>query len=62
MGADRSGNDLPLRLQGLRPRYLLNLLHRPHDLDKDGNPGLRAATNAHIKYLIDPGLGLTEES
>jgi hypothetical protein len=27
----------------------------------DTNPGLRAATNAHIRYRIDPGLGITED-
>jgi pimeloyl-ACP methyl ester carboxylesterase len=61
MGADRAGNDLPLRLQGLRPRYQLNLMHRPKDVENEPNPGLRAASTAHIKYRIDPGLGLTEE-
>lgn len=61
MGADQAGNDLPLRLQGLKRRYLLNMMHRPHDLDKEPNPGLRAASTVHIRYRIDPGLGLTED-
>ena len=61
MGADRAGNDLPLRLQGLAARYLPNIMHRPKDVENDPNPGLRAASTAHIKYRIDPGLGLTEE-
>jgi pimeloyl-ACP methyl ester carboxylesterase len=61
MGADRAGNDLPLRLQGLQSRYLTNLVHRPRDLDKETNPGLLAATNAHVRYRIDPGLGITED-
>jgi dienelactone hydrolase len=60
MGADPAGNDLPLRLQGLQRRYLLNMVHRPRDLEKEPNPGLRAASTAHIRYRIDPGLGLTE--
>jgi pimeloyl-ACP methyl ester carboxylesterase len=60
MGADRAGNDLPLRLQGLQARYLLNIMHRPKDLENEPNPGLRAASTAHVKYRIDPGLGLTE--
>lgn len=61
MGADRAGNDLPLRLQGLQARYLLNIMHRPRDVENDPNPGLRAASTAHVKYRIDPGLGLTED-
>ena len=61
MGADRAGNELPLRLQGLQARYLLNIVHRPRDLENDPNPGIRAASNAHVKYRIDPGLGLTED-
>ena len=61
MGADQVGNDLPLRLQGLKRRYLLNMMHRPRDLDNEPSPGLRAASTVHIRYRIDPGLGLTEE-
>ena len=61
MGADRAGNDLPLRLQGLQARYLLNIMHRPKDVENEPNPGLRAASTAHVKYRIDPGLGLTED-
>jgi len=60
MGADRAGNDLPLRLQGLRRRYLLNMMYRPRDVENDLNPGVRAASTVHIRYRIDPGLGLTE--
>ena len=60
MGADQSGNDLPLRLQGLKRRYLLNLNYRPRDVENSDNPGMRAATNAHVRYRIDPGLGLDE--
>jgi len=55
------GHDLPLRLEGLRSRYLLNMLYRAHDLDNEPNPGLRGASTAHIRYRIDPGLGLTED-
>lgn len=61
MGADAAGNDLPLRLQGLQRRYLLNMMHRPVDLETDPHPGLRAASTAHIRYRIDPGLGLTDD-
>jgi pimeloyl-ACP methyl ester carboxylesterase len=61
MGADQAGNDLPFRLQGLQRRYLMNMMHRSHDLEKDLNPGLRAGSTVHIRYRIDPGLGLTED-
>ena len=61
MGADRAGNDLPLRLQGLQRRYLLNMIHRSPDVEKEPTPGGRAASTAHIRYRIDPGLGLTED-
>ena len=52
---------MTLRLQGLRRRYLLNMMHRPRDLENEPNPGLRAASTTHIRYRIDPGLGLTED-
>jgi hypothetical protein len=61
MGADRMGNDLPLRLEGLKPRYLLNVVHRPRDVEKEPNPGIKAASNARVRYRIDPGLGITED-
>jgi pimeloyl-ACP methyl ester carboxylesterase len=61
MGGDDAGNDLPLRVQGLQRRYLLNMMYRPVDLEKNPNPGLRAASTVHIRYRIDPGLGLTED-
>lgn len=61
MGADRAGNDLPLRQQGLQARYLLNIMHRPRNVENEPNLGLRAASTGHVKYRIDPGLGLTED-
>jgi pimeloyl-ACP methyl ester carboxylesterase len=61
MGADQAGNDLPLRLQGLTRRYLLNMMHRSRDLENEPNLGLRAASTVHVRYRIDPGLGLTED-
>src|SRR5437773_1777332 len=61
MGADRAGNDLPLRLQGLQRRYLLNMIYRSPDVEKEPTPGGRAASTVHIRYRIDPGLGLTED-
>ena len=61
MGADQAGNDLPLRLQGLKRRYLMNLNYRPRDVETNPNPGSRAASTVHIRYRIDPGLGLSED-
>jgi hypothetical protein len=61
MGADQAGNDLPLRLQGLQRRYLLNMNFREPDVEKESRPGARAASTVHIRYRIDPGLGLTED-
>ena len=61
MGADQAGNDLPLRLQGLQRRYLMNMMHRPRDVENDPSPGMRAASTVHIRYRIDPALGLTED-
>ena len=61
MGADQAGNDLPLRLQGLQRRYLLNMVYRNPDVEKEETFGGRAASTAHIRYRIDPGLGLTED-
>jgi len=61
MGADLSGHDLPLRLKGLRSRYLLNMIHRHPDVEQEPMPGGRAASTAQVRYRIDPGLGLTEE-
>src|SRR5438477_10287067 len=61
MGADQAGNDLPLRLQGLQRRYLMNMMHRPRDAENDPSPGMRAASTVHIRYRIDPALGLTED-
>ena len=61
MGGDQAGNELPLRIQGLERRYLMNMMYRPRDLENEPNPGMRAASTAHIRYRIDPGLGITED-
>jgi hypothetical protein len=53
------GGDLPLRLQGLEQRYLANLLFPQEDIEN--HPLHRAASTLHIRYRIDPGLGVTEE-
>ena len=54
-----AGGDLPLRLEGLKARYLLNLNSR------DPGPAraqefARHADTRHIRYGIDPGLGVDE--
>jgi hypothetical protein len=60
MGADAS-HDLPLRLQGLQRRYLLNMVYRDPDAEKETTFGGRAGSTVHVRYRIDPGLGLTED-
>jgi hypothetical protein len=54
-------DELPLRIQGLERRYLMNMMYCPRDVENTPNPGLRAASTAHIRYRIDPGLGITED-
>src|SRR5262249_12548807 len=54
-----TGGDLPLRLQGLEQRYLANLVFSQEDVAN--HPLYRAASTLHIRYRIDPGLGVTEE-
>jgi dienelactone hydrolase len=61
MGADEAGNDLPMRLQGLEQRYLMNMTYRHPDVEKEPAPGTRAGSTVHVRYRIDPGLGLTAE-
>jgi pimeloyl-ACP methyl ester carboxylesterase len=50
------GGDLPLRLEGLRPRYARNmtLFNRTETLGQSGS-------TLHIRYRIDPGLGVDED-
>lgn len=50
------GGDLPLRLQGLRPRYFPNMIlfRRTQTLG-------RAGSTLHVRYRIDPGLGVDED-
>jgi pimeloyl-ACP methyl ester carboxylesterase len=50
------GGDLPLRLQGLPPfyvRYLMSEFAEAQHL-------MRAASTVHVRYRIDPGLGVSE--
>lgn len=55
-----SGGDLPLRLEGLKQRYLLNLNSRDPGPDR-AQEFARHASTAHVRYRIDPGLGVSEE-
>src|SRR5262249_15666955 len=50
------GGDLPLRLQGLRRRYFQNMIlfRRTQMLG-------RAGSTLHVRYRIDPGLGVDED-
>lgn len=61
MGADQAGHDLPLRLQGLERRYLMNMVYRNPDVEKETTFAGRAASTVHIRYRIDAGLGLSED-
>jgi hypothetical protein len=51
------GGDLPLRLQGLRQRYVPNMLAE----GPVRGPLGRAASTLGIRYHIDPGLGVNED-
>lgn len=54
------GGDLPQRMQGLAARYTQNLSPAGNP-NAATSPGTRARTNRHIRYRIDPELGITEE-
>ncbi len=51
------GGDLPLRLQGLRQRYVANMLVSVPRTEPLG----RAGSTLHIRYRVDPGLGVDED-
>jgi pimeloyl-ACP methyl ester carboxylesterase len=51
-----SGGPRPFAGEGLAARFLANIADGVGD-----RPGLRAATNAHVRYSLDPGLGLDAE-
>jgi pimeloyl-ACP methyl ester carboxylesterase len=51
------GGDLPLRLQGLRQRYVPNMLVAA----EASGPLGRAGSTLGIRYHIDPGLGVNED-
>jgi pimeloyl-ACP methyl ester carboxylesterase len=55
------GGDLPLRLDGLKPRYLVNL--NPRDPGPQHEQELaRHASTSHVRYRIDAGLGVDEDT
>jgi hypothetical protein len=39
----------------------MNMTYREPDVEKEAMPGARAASTLHVRYRIDPGLGLSEE-
>jgi hypothetical protein len=50
------GGDLPLRLQGLRQRYVPNMLVSISMTEPLG----RSGSTLHVRYRVDPGLGVDE--
>ncbi len=54
------GGDLPLRLEGMQQRYIMNLNSRDPGADR-ARELARHASTVHIRYGIDPGLGVTED-
>ncbi len=54
-----AGGDVPLRLEGLKSRYLLNLNPRDPGPQR-AQEFARHADTRHIRYGIDPGYGLDE--
>lgn len=55
------GGDLPLRLEGLKPRFIMNL--NPRDPGPQHAQELaRHASTTHVRYRIDTGLGVDEET
>ena len=54
------GGDLPLRLEGMKQRYIMNLNTRDPGPDR-AREFARHASTAHIRYHVDPGLGVTDE-
>jgi len=52
-----SGGDVPLRLEGLKQRYFLNLVPRQPSA-RGAQEFARHADTRHVRYDIDPGHGL----
>jgi pimeloyl-ACP methyl ester carboxylesterase len=55
------GGDLPLRVKGMSQRYIMNLNSRDPGPDR-AQEFARHASTTHIRYHIDPGLGLDDET
>jgi dienelactone hydrolase len=53
-----SGGPRPFAMEGLASRFLQNMSTSHGALVGIDTPGNRALTNAHIRYAIEPGLGL----
>jgi hypothetical protein len=53
------GGDLPLRIEGMKQRYLMNLNPRDPGPEK-AQEFARHASTTHIRYRIDPGLSIDE--
>jgi hypothetical protein len=54
------GGDLPMRIEGLKPRYLANLTQREDPITSQ-NMGQRNVDTRQLVYQIDPGLGLSAD-
>ena len=54
------GGEMPLRLEGMRTRYIMNLNSLAPGPDRAGEFARHASTT-HVRYRIDGGLGLDEE-
>ena len=54
------GGELPLRLEGMRQRYIMNLNSRDPGPER-ARELARHASTTHFRYDIDPGLGLTAD-
>jgi hypothetical protein len=57
-----SGGPRPFAMDGLSSRFLANIGTGPGALVGSTTPSNRAVDTAHIKYAIDPGLGLTADA
>jgi pimeloyl-ACP methyl ester carboxylesterase len=56
-----SGGPRPFAMEGLATRFIQNMSTSQAALVGGTTPGNRALTNAHIRYSIGDGLGLTSE-
>ncbi len=56
-----AGGDLPLRAEGMPQRYVMNLNSRDPGPDR-AQEFARHASTTHIRYRIDPDLGIDEET